>query len=85
MHWVFSELLFFNSEHIGWGVGLVACMIISAVATWKFATWKYSKQIGRKDMITASQVRELYKQIGRTPTEKQIKQMLAAVNNKTRN
>ncbi|WP_411980218.1 YneF family protein [Streptococcus pneumoniae] len=38
--------------------------------------------MSKQNLISASQVRELYRQMGRTPTEKQIKQMLSAVNNK---
>lgn len=77
-------MLFFenDSETIGWSVGLVCVFILGIVLGHKITAKWFSKKVSKQNLISASQIRELYRQMGRTPTEKQIKQMLAAVNNK---
>ncbi|ADX98055.1 YneF family protein [Mycoplasma suis] len=75
-------VLFFEDSagtHIGWAVGLVLVFIMGLYLGWSAAVKRYKKD-PRENWIKASQVRELYRQLGRTPTERQIKQLLAAVN-----
>ncbi|AFO52211.1 hypothetical protein MHLP_03155 [Candidatus Mycoplasma haematolamae str. Purdue] len=70
------------STHTGWAVGLCLALILGLVLGWRAAAKRFSKQLSRTNLITASQIRQLYKAMGRTPTEKQIKQLLADINNR---
>ncbi|WP_200863560.1 YneF family protein [Mycoplasma ovis] len=71
-----------GNEVIGWSVGLVCIFFFGIFLGYKVTAKWFSKKVSKQNLISASQVRELYRQMGRTPTEKQIKQMLSAVNNK---
>lgn len=78
-----SLLVFWDSgETTGWSVGLVCVFIFGFLLGYKVSKWWFNRRnVSNKNLISASQVREMYRQIGRTPTEKQIRQMLSAVNN----
>ncbi|RAO95070.1 YneF family protein [Mycoplasma wenyonii] len=78
----FTSLVFADSTNIGWGVGLVCVFIFGILLGHKLTAKWFSRKVSKQNLISASQVREMYRQIGRTPTERQIRQMLAAVNNK---
>ena len=81
---MFSNLLVFSdSNTTGWSVGLVCVFVFGFLLGYKVSKWWFTRNnVNNKNLISASQVREMYRQIGRTPTERQIRQMLAAVNNK---
>lgn len=55
----------------------IIALIIGMILGWYLAKKVLQKQIKDTPMITSAQVRELYSQIGRKPSEKQIQQIIA--------
>ncbi|AGX89004.1 YneF family protein [Mycoplasma parvum] len=68
-----------QAENIAWACAACVTLIIGFYFGYKLAVKRY-KRDPKENWIKASQIRELYRQLGRTPTEKQIKQLLTAVN-----
>lgn len=58
-------------------VGFVVGLIVSRKIT--------SKYLQKNPPINEQMIRVMYKQMGRTPTEKQVRQVLAAVNAQSNN
>lgn len=56
-------------------VGFIAGMIVSRKIT--------SKYLEKNPPINENMIRIMYKQMGRTPTEKQVRQVMAAVNSQS--
>ncbi|BAC43830.1 YneF family protein [Malacoplasma penetrans] len=59
------------------GLGIPISLIIGAVIGYYFAGKYFKKQLKENPPITESQIRAMYQQMGRKPTEKQIKQIMA--------
>lgn len=57
-------------------VFLIIGILIGMVAGWIFATFYYKKQVSENPPITESQIRSIYKQSGRTLSEKQLAQIM---------
>lgn len=59
------------------GLGIPIALVIGAVLGYYFAGKYFKKQLKENPPITESQIRAMYQQMGRKPTEKQIKQIMA--------
>lgn len=58
-------------------LGIPLALIIGAFLGYYFAMKYFKKQLKNNPPITESQIRAMYQQMGRKPTEKQIKQIMA--------
>lgn len=63
------------------GIGIPLALIVGAVIGYFFAMKYFKKQLRNNPPITEAQIRSMYKQMGRTPTEKQIKQIMSTFKN----
>ncbi len=58
------------------GIGIPVAIIIGMVIGYYLAMKYFKKQLNDNPPITEEQIRSMYKQMGRTPTEKQVKQIM---------
>lgn len=65
------------------GVGIL-CLLIGAALGYWFAMKTFKKQLKENPPITESQIRSMYKQMGRTPNEKQVKQIMETFKKNTK-
>lgn len=66
------------------GLGIPLSLIAGAIAGYYFAMKYFKKQLKSNPPITEDQIRAMYKQMGRTPTEKQIKQIMSTFKKSTK-
>ena len=59
------------------GLGIPIALLIGAALGYFFAGKYFKKQLKENPPITESQIRSMYQQMGRKPTEKQVKQIMA--------
>lgn len=62
---------------IGLGVGIPLSLIVGVVIGYFVAMKYFKKQLKDNPPITETQIRAMYQQMGRKPTEKQVKQIMA--------
>lgn len=62
---------------IGLGIGIPLSLIVGAIIGYFVAMKYFKKQLKDNPPITEAQIRAMYQQMGRKPTEKQIKQIMA--------
>lgn len=60
------------------GIGIPAALLIGAIIGYIVSLKKFKKQLKENPPITEKQIRTMYQQMGRTPSEKQIKQVMSA-------
>lgn len=63
------------------GISIPAALIIGAFLGYYLGVKFLKKQMQKNPPITETQIRNMYKQMGRKPTEKQIKQIMANFKN----
>lgn len=71
----------------GWGATSIAlcvvlpivCLIIGAIIGFFLAQKYFKKQLDENPPITREQIRAMYQQMGRTPSESQINQVMEAM------
>lgn len=61
---------------IGLGIGIPLSLIVGAIIGYFVAMKYFKKQLKNNPPITEAQIRAMYQQMGRKPTEKQIKQIM---------
>lgn len=66
------------------GIGIPVSLLIGAVLGYYFAMKYFKKQLKSNPPITEEQIRSMYKQMGRTPTEKQVKQIMSTFKKNTK-
>lgn len=62
---------------VGLGVGLPLALIAGLIIGYFVAMKYFKKQLKENPPITEAQIRAMYQQMGRKPTEKQVKQIMA--------
>lgn len=60
------------------GVGIV-CLVIGAIIGFVIAQKYLKKQLDENPPVTREQIRAMYQQMGRTPSESQINQVMEAM------
>ena len=60
------------------GLGIPLSLLLGGFLDFYFATKYFRKQMKKNPPITESQIRAMYAQMGRKPTEAQVKQVMAA-------
>ncbi len=58
------------------GLGIPLALIVGAILGYYFAMKYFKKQLRDNPPITEKQIRMMYQQMGRKPTEAQIKQIM---------
>lgn len=66
------------------GLGIPLSLLIGAALGYYLATKKIKKELKENPPITEDQIRTMYKQMGRTPTEKQVKQIMSTFKKQTK-
>lgn len=69
-----------------WGFVLtvVGVLILGAVAGFFVSRWYFKKELAKNPPINEKMIRVMYKQMGRTPSEKQIREIMRSVNNSSK-
>lgn len=62
---------------ISLGISIPLALLIGGIIGYFIAMKVFKKQLKKNPPINEEQIRMMYKQMGRTPTEKQIKQIMA--------
>lgn len=60
------------------GLGIPLSLIIGGILGFYFATKYFKKQMKKNPPITEDQIRAMYAQMGRKPSETQVKQVMSA-------
>lgn len=58
-------------------LGVIGALIVGVIIGFFICQKYFKKQLNENPPITEDQIRAMYAQMGRTPSEKQIKQMMA--------
>lgn len=66
------------------GLGVPISLLIGAFLGYYLANKYFKKQLKENPPITETQVRMMYQQMGRKPTEKQVKQIMATFKKNTK-
>ncbi|MDR0545630.1 MAG: YneF family protein [Mycoplasmataceae bacterium] len=69
-----------------WGIALVVilpivCLIVGGIVGFAISQKMVKKQLKENPPITADQIRDMYRQMGRTPSEAQISQIMHRMRN----
>ncbi len=64
---------------LGLGLGIPLSLIAGAILGYYLATKYFKKQIKNNPPITEKQIKMMYQQMGRKPTEKQVKQIMNSI------
>lgn len=60
-------------------LSLVGALIAGAVAGFFIARWWFKRYLEKNPPITETMVREMMRQMGRTPSERQVRQVMASM------
>lgn len=60
-------------------LSLVGVLIVGAVAGFFIARWWFKRYLEKNPPITETMVREMMRQMGRTPSERQVRQVMASM------
>ena len=65
-----------------WGfvLSLIGCLIVGGIAGFFIARYFLKKQIGKNPPINEDMIRVMYREMGRKPSETQIKRIMKSVN-----
>ena len=70
------------SIEIGWLIlVIVLCLVGGAIAGFFIARYIFKTQLKKNPPINEKMIRTMYAQMGRKPTEKQIREIMRSVNN----
>ncbi|WP_391592245.1 YneF family protein [[Mycoplasma] cavipharyngis] len=68
---------------LGAGLGIFFALIVGLALGWYLAMRIFKKQLRENPPITEKQIRSMYAQMGRKPSEKQIKQIMNQFKNQS--
>lgn len=63
---------------VGIVFGVIGALVVGGILGYYLAMKSFKKQLKENPPISEEQIRAMYKQMGRTPTEKQVKQVMSA-------
>ncbi len=67
---------------VGVAIGLIiGAFILGAVGAFFLTRWLFKKQLEKNPPINEKMIRVMFAQMGRTPSEKQIREIMRNVNN----
>ena len=67
---------------VGVAVGLIiGAFLLGAVGAFFLTRWLFKKQLEKNPPINEKMIRVMFAQMGRTPSEKQIREIMRNVNN----
>lgn len=64
--------------------GAIGALIVGIVIGFFIARKMVKKQLDENPIITEQQIRAMYAQMGRTPSEQQVKRMMATMKSKSK-
>ena len=65
---------------VGAAIGIaVACLIVGLVAGFFGARYVFKKQLEKNPPINEKMIRVMFKQMGRTPSEKQVREIMKSM------
>lgn len=74
---MFLEEFTFQGGWLGIAIG---CLIVGLIAGFFIARTVFKKQLEKNPPINENMIRAMMSQMGRKPSEKQVKQVMAAMN-----
>ena len=65
-----------------WGLvlAIVGCLIAGAIGGFFLARWYFQKQLKENPPVNEKMIRAMFRSMGRTPSEKQIREIMRNVN-----
>ena len=61
---------------------IIGCVILGAVAGFFIARWYFKRQLEKNPPINEKMIRVMFKQMGRTASEKQIREIMRSMKRK---
>jgi uncharacterized protein YneF (UPF0154 family) len=61
---------------------IVGCLIVGAVIGFFVSRWYFKQQLEKNPPINEKMIRVMFKQMGRTPSEKQVREIMRSVKQK---
>ena len=61
---------------------IIGCVILGAVAGFFIARWYFKRQLEKNPPINEKMIRVMFKQMGRTASEKQIREIMRSMKQK---
>ena len=63
----------------GWGGILAAAVVAAVIITFLVSQWFFKRQIDKNPPINEAMIREMYRSVGRKPSEADIQRTLNAI------
>jgi uncharacterized protein YneF (UPF0154 family) len=61
---------------------IVGCLLLGAVIGFFISRWYFKRQLEKNPPINEKMIRVMFKQMGRTPSEKQVREIMRSVKQK---
>jgi uncharacterized protein YneF (UPF0154 family) len=61
---------------------IVGCLLLGAVIGFFVSRWYFKRQLEKNPPINEKMIRVMFKQMGRTPSEKQVREIMRSVKQK---
>ena len=61
---------------------IIGCVILGAIAGFFISRWYFKRQLEKNPPINEKMIRVMFKQMGRTPSEKQVREIMRSVKQK---
>ena len=72
--------IFFEIATIGFIGALIGTLIVGAIVGFFLSRWYFKKELAKNPPINEKMIRAMFKQMGRTPSEKQVREIMRSVN-----
>ena len=59
---------------------LIGCVLAGLVAGFFLSRWYFKRELAKNPPINEKMIRAMFKQMGRTPSEKQVREIMRNVN-----
>lgn len=80
-----TGIILATTLHVGWVVGIaVGTLLVGAIVGFFIARWWFKRYLEKNPPINEAMIRDLMRQMGRTPSEKQVRQVLASMKQNTK-
>lgn len=72
--------ILFEIATIGFIGALIGAVVVGLIAGFFISRWFFKRELAKNPPINEKMIRAMFKQMGRTPSEKQVREIMRSVN-----
>lgn len=73
-------IILFEIATVTFVFSLIGLLIVGLVAGFFLSRWFFKRELAKNPPINEKMIRAMFKQMGRTPSEKQVREIMRSVN-----